>query len=124
MNGQKAVGITVAALGCLLIVFVAGSLLLGFLWIKAPREEAMKQRAMAAAEHQRSMAQKVAAEERLDVVEQKFDLAQQQLDETRRTWEDAVKRTDGRLTQEDRNRIGREFDMFQERFRKLDEVFH
>jgi hypothetical protein len=124
MNSQKAVGITVAAVGCLLVVFICGSLLLGYLWIQASRQEAMKQRAMAEAEHQRSMAQKLAAENRLDLVQQKLDLAQQQLDETRRTWEDAVKRTDGKLTQEDRDRVDGAFDMLQERFRELDEAFH
>jgi len=124
MNGQKAVGISVAAVGCLLLAFMAASLLLGYLWIRASRSEGMKERALAEAEHQRAIAQKVAAEDRLDVVQQKLDVAQQQLDETRRTWEDAVTRTEGRLTQEDRDRIDGEFDMLQERFKELAEVFH
>jgi Flp pilus assembly protein TadB len=124
MNGQKALGIGVAAVGCLLVVFMAASLLLGFLWIKAARTEAAAQRAMAVTEDQRSIAQKLAAEERLNTVVQKLELAQQQLDETRRTWQDAVTRTDGRLTQKDRDTIDREFDTLQERFREVDEVVH
>jgi Flp pilus assembly protein TadB len=117
--------------GCLLVVFVAGSLLLGFLWIRASSTEAMKQRKIAEAEHQRSIEQSRAAEsraaqarERFDTVQQKVDLAQQQLDETRRTCEDAVTRTDGRLTVEDRDRIDRAFTELQERLKQLDEVFH
>jgi hypothetical protein len=92
--------------------------------------EAMKQREIAEAEHQRAMAQKLAAENRVArtddrfyAIQQKLELAQQQLDATRRTWDEAVARTEGRLTREDRDRINRGFDMLQERFKDLDEVF-
>jgi hypothetical protein len=124
MNAQKAVGISVvAAVGCLLVVFVAGSLLPGILRIRAAQMEAMKQREIAEAEHQRAIAQKHAAENRVARTDERLDAIQQQLDETRRTWEEAVMQTDGRLTQEDRDRIDRGFDLLQERFKELDATF-
>jgi Flp pilus assembly protein TadB len=124
MKSEKAVGITVAAVGCLLVVSLAGILLLSCLWIRASQMEAAKQRAIAEAEHERAKAQKVAAEERLHVVQQKLDMVREQLDQTRKTWDYAATRRDGRLTAADRDTIDRGFNELHERLRELDGVFH
>jgi hypothetical protein len=64
-----------------------------------------------------------ASRDRFESAERQANLVQEQLDATRRTWQEILAQADGKLTSEDTEKMEAAFMMLQERLKQLDEVF-
>ncbi len=140
-SGAAVIVAVAAALGLVLAIAVV---VVGYFWLRNSQMAALEQRRVAeqqraVAEEQRQLAEErrlrgsralddamnpaEANRDRFDTAQQQANLVQQQLDETRRTWQETLSRTDGKLTPEDKEKMEAAFMLLQERLKQLEEVF-
>jgi uncharacterized protein HemX len=144
MHDQRDSGaaVIVAVAAVLALVLAIAVVVVGYFWLRNSQMAALEQRRVA--EQQRAVAEEqrqLAEEHRLrggrdfedatnqdergpqESAQQQANLVQQQLEETRRTWDEIVSRTDGRFTPEETKKMEAAFMMLQERLKQLDEAF-
>ncbi len=146
MHDQRDSGaaVIVAVAAVLALVIALAVVAVGYFWLRNSQMAALEQRRVAeqqraVAEEQRQLAEEhrlqgsralddamnpaEASRDRFGTAHQQANLVQQQFDETRRTWQEILSRTEGKLTPEDAEKMKGAFMLLQERLKQLEEVF-